>query len=129
MANDQLVLLINKVSVSPDRSYLKYNQAERGKIVDVTVVGNDGINPYDLSGKDIIFNETKKDNKTIIDGGGGLHSGKFIRTTDNDKQGKFSYQFCDYAYQQSGECNFEFTTDSKHIDCLLYTSPSPRDRG
>ena len=116
MANDQLVLLINKVSVSPDRSYLKYNQAERGKIVDVTVVGNDGINPYDLSGKDIIFNETKKDNKTIIDGGGGLHSGKFIRTTDNDKQGKFSYQFCDYAYQQSGECNFEFTTDSKHID-------------
>lgn len=116
MANDQLVLLIDKVNVSPNRSYLKYNQAERGKIVDVTVVGNDGINPYDLSGKDIIFNETKKDNKTIIDGGGGLHSGKFIRTADNDKQGKFSYQFCDYAYQQSGECNFEFTTDSKHID-------------
>ena len=116
MVNDQLVLLIDKVNVSPNRSYLKYNQAERGKIVDVTVVGNDGINPYDLSGKDIIFNETKKDNKTIIDGGGGIHSGKFIRTADNDKQGKFSYQFCDYAYQQSGECNFEFTTDSKHID-------------
>lgn len=116
MVNDSLVLQINKVNVSPDRNRLKYNQAERGKIVDVTVIDNDGTSPYDLTGKDIIFNDTKKDNVTIIDGGGGLHSGKFIRTDENDKQGKFSYQFCDYAYQQSGDCQFEFSADSKHID-------------
>ena len=116
MVNDSLVLQINKVNVSPDRNRLKYNQAERGKIVDVTVIDNDGASPYDLTGKDIIFNDTKKDNVTIIDGGGGLHSGKFIRTDENDKQGKFSYQFCDYAYQQSGDCQFEFSADSKHID-------------
>lgn len=119
MVNDKLVLQINKLNVSPDKNRLKYNQAERGKIVDVIVVDNDGVTPYDLTGKDLIFNDTKavgNDVKMIIDSGGGTHSGKFITTADDLKQGKFSYQFCEYAFEQSGECQFEFEADSKHID-------------
>lgn len=116
MANDQLVLQINKVNTTVDNKRLKYNQAERGKQVDVTVIDNDGVSAYDLTGKTIIFNEDKIGNKIIIDGGGGAHSGKFITNPDDLKQGKFTYQFTDYAMEQSGEAQFEFETDSKHID-------------
>lgn len=119
MVNDKLILQVNKLNVSPDRNRLKYNQAERGKIVDVVVMDNDGVTPYNLSGKSIIFNDTKtigNDTKIIIDGGGGAHSGEFITNDADLQQGKFSYRFCDYAFEQSGEAQFEFETDSKHID-------------
>ncbi|CCI85281.1 hypothetical protein FC52_GL000838 [Lactobacillus pasteurii DSM 23907 = CRBIP 24.76] len=118
MANDQLILQINKVSSSVDNRRLKYNQAERGRAIDVTVIDNDGSSAYDLTGKTLIFTEDKIENKIIVDSSDSLgsQSGKFIRTDENDKAGKFTYVFTDIAMQQSGEACFEFVTDSKHID-------------
>ena len=51
MTNDQLVLQVNKINISPDKAYVKYNQNERGKVIDINVIDNDGINAYDLTKK------------------------------------------------------------------------------
>lgn len=113
LANDQLVLQINKINISPDKSYVKYNQNERGKVVDINVIDNDGINAYDLTHKKIRFVEDKEDNKLIIDDEAD-NPGHFTRTAD--AQGKFSYTFHDLVYQRSGIARFEIYTDSEHID-------------
>ena len=67
MTNDKLVLNISKINISPDSTRLKYSQDERGKQVDVTVIGSDGSTAYDLTGKKIIFSEIKDGGKIIID--------------------------------------------------------------
>ena len=113
LANDQLVLQINKINISPDKSYVKYNQNERGKVIDINVIDNDGINAYDLTHKKIRFIEDKEDNKLIIDDEAD-NPGHFTRTAD--AQGKFSYTFHDLVYQRSGIARFEIYTDSEHID-------------
>ena len=113
MANDQLVLQINKINISPDKSYVKYNQNERGKAIDINVIDNDGINAYDLTNKKIRFVDEKEDNKLIIDDEADNPS-HFTRA--NDTQGKFSYTFHDLVYQRSGIARFEIYTDSEHID-------------
>lgn len=113
LANDQLVLQINKINISPDKSYVKYNQNERGKVIDISVIDNDGINAYDLTNKKIRFVEDKEDNKLIIDDEAD-NPGHFTRTAD--AQGKFSYTFHDLVYQRSGIARFEIYTDSEHID-------------
>lgn len=113
VANDQLVLQVNKISISPDKTYVKYNQNERGKVLDVTVIDNDGINAYNLTGKKIRFVDDKEDNKLILDDEADNPS-HFTRT--NDVQGKFSYTFHDLVYQCSGIARFEIYTDSEHID-------------
>jgi len=115
MTNDKLVLNISKIDISPDSTRLKYSQDERGKQVDVTVIGNDGSTAYDLTGKKIIFSEIKDGRKIIIDD----EMSHFIRTADNDKIGKFTYAFVDQTYQQSGEAHFEFTTDIEHVDTTI----------
>jgi len=115
MANDKLVLNISKINISPDSTRLKYSQDERGKQVDITVIDNDGITAYNLTGKKIVFSEIKDGGKTIIDD----ESTHFIRSADNDKIGKFTYIFPDQTYQQSGEARFEFTTDIEHIDSTI----------
>ena len=115
MANDKLVLNISKINISPDSTRLKYSQDERGKQVDVTVIGSDGSTAYDLTGKKIIFSEIKDGGKIIIDD----EISHFIRTADNDKIGKFTYVFVDQTYQQSGEAHFEFTTDIEHFDTTI----------
>ena len=115
MTNDKLVLNISKINISPDSTRLKYSQDERGKQVDVTVIGNDGSTAYDLTGKKIIFSEIKDGGKIIIDD----EMSHFIRTADNDKIGKFTYAFVDQTYQQSGEAHFEFTTDIEHVDTTI----------
>lgn len=116
--HDQLTLQINKVNISVDRDRLKYDQNERGKIVDVTVLDTDGLKAYDLTGKSIRFFDLKQGTppKIISDDGSTSTSGKFIRTSENDKLGKFSYQFQEFTYQQSGEAHFEFYTDKDHVD-------------
>lgn len=116
--HDQLTLQINKVNISVDRDRLKYDQNERGKIVDVTVLDTDGLKAYDLTGKDIRFFDLKQGTppKVISDDGSTSTGGKFIRTSENDKLGKFSYQFQEFTYQQSGEAHFEFYTDKDHVD-------------
>lgn len=116
--HDQLTLQINKVNISVDRDRLKYDQNERGKIVDVTVLDTDGLKAYDLTGKNIRFFDLKQGTppKVISDDGSTSTGGKFIRTTENDKLGKFSYQFQEFTYQQSGEAHFEFYTDKDHVD-------------
>lgn len=113
MANDQLVLQINKINVSPDKSYVKYNQNERGKVIDINVIDNDGINAYDLTNKKIRFVDDKEDNKLVLDDEAD-NPGHFTRTAD--AQGKFSYIFHDLVYQRSGIARFEIYTDSEHID-------------
>lgn len=115
MTNDKLVLNISKINISPDSTRLKYSQDERGKQVDVTVIGSDGTTAYDLTGKKIIFSEIKDGGKIIIDD----ETSHFIRTADNDKIGKFTYVFVDQTYQQSGEAHFEFTTDIEHVDTTI----------
>lgn len=115
MTNDKLVLNISKINISPDSTRLKYGQDERGKQVDVTIIGNDGSTAYDLTGKKIIFSEIKDGGKIIIDD----EISHFIRTADNDKIGKFTYVFVDQTYQQSGEAHFEFTTDIEHVDTTI----------
>lgn len=116
--HDQLTLQINKVNISVDRDRLKYDQNERGKIVDVTVLDTDGLKAYDLTGKSIRFFDLKQGTppKIISDDGSTSTGGKFIRTPENDKLGKFSYQFQEFTYQQSGEAHFEFYTDKDHVD-------------
>ena len=113
MANDQLVLQINKINVSPDKSYVKYNQNERGKVIDINVIDNDGINAYDLTNKQIRFVDDKEDNKLVLDDEAD-NPNRFTRT--NDSQGKFSYTLNDLAYQRSGIARFEIYTDADHID-------------
>lgn len=113
MANDQLVLQINKINISPDKSYVKYNQNERGKVIDINVIDNDGINAYDLTNKKIRFVDVKEDNKLVLDDEAD-NPGHFTRTAD--AQGKFSYIFHDLVYQRSGIARFEIYTDSEHID-------------
>ena len=113
MANDQLVLQINKINVSPDKSYVKYNQNERGKVIDINVIDNDGINAYDLTNKKIRFVDDKEDNKLVLDDEAD-NPGHFTRIAD--AQGKFSYTFYDLVYQRSGIARFEIYTDSEHID-------------
>ena len=113
MANDQLVLQINKINVSPDKSYVKYNQNERGKVIDINVIDNDGINAYDLTNKKIRFVDDKENNKLIVDDEAD-NPNRFTRT--NDSQGKFSYTLNDLAYQRSGIARFEIYTDADHID-------------
>ena len=115
MTNDKLVLNISKINISPDSTRLKYSQDERGKQVDVTVIGSDGSTAYDLTGKKIIFSEIKDGGKIIIDD----EITHFIRTADNDKIGKFTYVFVDQTYQQSGEAHFEFATDIEHVDTTI----------
>lgn len=113
LANDQLVLQINKINISPDKSYVKYNQNERGKVIDINVIDNDGINAYDLTNKKIRFVDDKEDNKLIVDDEAD-NPNRFTRT--NDSQGKFSYTLNDLAYQRSGIARFEIYTDADHID-------------
>ena len=113
MTNDQLVLQVNKINISPDKTYVKYNQNERGKVLDVTVIDNDGINAYDLTNKKIRFVDDKENNKLIIDDEAD-NPDRFTRT--NDSQGKFSYTLNDLAYQKSGIARFEIYTDADHID-------------
>lgn len=113
MTNDQLVLQVNKINISPDKTYVKYNQNERGKVIDINVIDNDGINAYDLTNKKIRFVDEKEDNKLIIDDEADNPS-HFTRA--NDTQGKFSYTFHDLVYQRSGIARFEIYTDSDHID-------------
>ena len=113
MANDQLVLQINKINVNPDKSYVKYNQNERGKVIDINVIDNDGVNAYDLTNKKIRFVDDKEDNKLVLDDEAD-NPGHFTRTAD--AQGKFSYIFHDLVYQRSGIARFEIYTDSEHID-------------
>lgn len=113
LANDQLVLQINKINISPDKSYVKYNQNERGKAIDINVIDNDGINAYDLTNKKIRFVDDKENNKLIVDDEAD-NPNRFTRT--NDSQGKFSYTLNDLAYQRSGIARFEIYTDADHID-------------
>ena len=115
MANNKLVLNISKINISPDSTRLKYSQDERGKQVDITVIDNDGVTAYNITGKKIVFSEIKDGGKVIIDD----ESTHFIRSADNDKIGKFTYIFPDQTYQQSGEARFEFTTDIEHIDSTI----------
>lgn len=115
MADDQLTLTIAKSDEPFDIPSVKYNRVELGKAIDVTVTDTDG-NPYDLTGKSIVFVDKFNDESkgVIIDNGTTDNSGKFIRS--NDSEGKFKYVFQKNVFQGSGKAQFEFTKDSNQVD-------------
>ena len=115
MADDQLTLTIAKSDEPFDIPSVKYNRVELGKAIDVTVTDTDG-NPYDLTGKNIVFVDKFNDESkgVIIDNGTTDNSGKFIRS--NDSEGKFKYIFQKNVFQGSGKAQFEFTKDSNQVD-------------
>lgn len=115
VANDQLTLQINKINLTSDNDRLRYNQRERGKSVDVTVIDANGASPYDLTGKKLQFVDEKEGHKIILDDGSAPDSGGKFVVTDT-KNGKFTYTFVDQTYQRTGIAHFEFITDSEHID-------------
>lgn len=115
MADDQLTLTIAKSDEPFDIPSVKYNRVELGKAIDVTVTDTDG-NPYDLTGKSIVFVDKFNDESkgVIIDNGTTDNSGKFIRS--NDSEGKFKYVFQRNVFQGSGKAQFEFTKDNNQVD-------------
>lgn len=115
VANDQLTLQINKINLTSDNDRLRYNQRERGKSVDVTVIDANGASTYDLTGKKLQFVDEKEGHKIILDDGSAPDSGGKFVVTDT-KNGKFTYTFVDQTYQRTGIAHFEFITDSEHID-------------
>lgn len=120
MANDQLVLHINKVLANIDKDQLRYNSDERGKGVDVTVIDTDN-SAYDLTGKTIRYCEQKDNGKVIIDQEGddndSGNGGKFtVGPEEEQKAGHFTYNFSKLVYQKSGNGWFEFVTDANNVD-------------
>ena len=115
MADDQLTLTITKSDEPFDIPSVKYNRVELGKAIDVTVTDTDG-NPYDLTGKSIVFVDKFNDESkgVIIDNGTTDNSGKFIRS--NDSEGKFKYVFQRNVFQGSGKAQFEFAKDNNQVD-------------
>ena len=115
MADEQLTLTIAKSDEPFDIPSIEYNRLELGKAIDVTVTDTDG-NPYDLTGKSIVFVDKFNDESkgVIIDNGTTDDSGKFIRS--NDFEGKFKYVFQKNVFQGSGKAQFEFTKDSNQVD-------------
>ena len=110
-----MTLTTDKSTAIIENTRLKYSQDERGKQVDIAVIGDDGSTPYDLSGKKIVFTEMKQGGKIIIDGS----NDHFIRSPENDKIGCFTYKLIDEVFQQSGEAHFQLTTDLEHIDTTI----------
>lgn len=115
---DSLVLQINKVVTSVDNDRVEYNARERGKVLDVKIIGTDQV-AYDLTGKHFRFVENKDGGKVVIDDEADKDNapdgaGKFTRV--DDKNGEFQYEYSRYIYQASGEAWFEVYSDSDHID-------------
>ena len=115
---DSLVLQINKVVTSVDNDRVEYNARERGKVLDVKIIGTDQV-AYDLTGKHFRFVENKDGGKVVIDDEADKDNapdgaGKFTRV--DDKNGEFQYEYSRYIYQASGEAWFEVYSDSDQID-------------
>ena len=118
---DSLTLQINKVVTSVDNNRVEYGNSERGKVLDVTVIGTNH-EAFDLTGKTIRFAENKENGKIVVDDQADSASkapdgaGVFTRTADDDKIGHFKYQYSRYVYQKSGEAWFEIYSDADHVD-------------
>ena len=118
---DNLTLQINKVVTSVDNNRVEYGNSERGKVLDVTVIGTNH-EAFDLTGKTIRFAENKENGKIVVDDQADSASkapdgaGVFTRTADDDKIGHFKYQYSRYVYQKSGEAWFEIYSDADHVD-------------
>ena len=111
--HDKLNLTIAKAERNTDFLVLKYSSTERGKVVDVTVKDIDGT-PYDLSGFDLEFVEELYNGNIVVDDGSQDNGGSFAKT--DLKNGKFSYQFQEGAYQYDGWAHFKFKQNSNLID-------------
>ena len=111
--HDKLNLTIAKAERNTDFLVLKYSSTERGKVVDVTVKDIDGT-PYDLSGFDLEFVEELYNGNIVVDDGSQDSGGSFAKT--DLKNGKFSYQFQEGAYQYDGWAHFKFKQNSNLID-------------
>lgn len=118
---DNLTLQINKVVTSVDNNRVEYGNSERGKVLDVTVIGTNH-EAFDLTGKKLRFAENKENGKIVVDDQADSESkapdgaGVFTRNANDDKAGHFKYQYSRYVYQKSGEAWFEIYSDADHVD-------------
>lgn len=115
---DNLTLQINKVVTSVDNDRVEYNASERGKVLEVQIVGTNHV-ALDLTGKTLRFVENKTGGKIVVDDQadkGNEKDGAGIFTILDAKSGRFTYQYSRYIYQASGEAWFEVYSDSDHID-------------
>lgn len=115
---DSLTLQINKVVTSVDNDRVEYNASERGKVLEVQIVGTNHV-ALDLTGKTLRFVENKTGGKIVVDDQadkGNEKDGAGIFTILDAKSGRFTYQYSRYIYQASGEAWFEVYSDSDHID-------------
>lgn len=111
--HDKLNLTIAKAERNTDFPVLKYSSTELGKVIDVTVKDIDGT-PYDLSGFDLEFVEELYNGNIVVDDGSQDNGGSFAKS--DLKNGNFSYQFQEGAYQYDGWAHFKFKQNSNLID-------------
>lgn len=111
MANATLELYIDKTKDFTYPPRLTFDNAERGKTIDVKVFGEDE-QPYDFTGKTIKFVETSQPygDNTVIDD----QADHF--TDQAPKEGKFTYTMPEQAFYADGNARFEFWQDDTKID-------------
>lgn len=103
MALSELNLTTNKNLVSLQSETLR--QSESGLILKANLLMPDG-SPYDLTDKEVIFNEHKANDKYIVD----------TNVQSDDKpHGSISYQLHPQAYAASGTAWFEIQDESGNV--------------
>lgn len=107
MSLGQITLTTNKTVSNVGDYVRKIGQDERGQVLPVIVVDATGT-PYDLSGKKIVFSESKDSGKYVVDDGKDSRSGKFTLT--DAKNGKFSYTLQEQVYPESGTAWFDIVS-------------------
>lgn len=107
MPLEQIALTTNK-SVSNVGDFVrKIGQGERGQVLPVLVTDANG-SPYDLTGKKLVFSETKDSRMYVVDDGQATDAGKF--NPIDLKNGKFSYTLQEQVYLESGTAWFDIVS-------------------
>lgn len=117
MSLAQITLTTNK-TVSNVGDYIrKIGQGERGQVLTVLVTDQNGA-PYNLTGKSLVFSETKNSGQYVVDDGKGTQSGKFALI--DAAHGKFSYTLQDQVYTESGTVWFNIVNpDGTVVDTTI----------
>lgn len=113
MSLDLITLQTNKSITVANNNIRVIRQSEKGLVLPVALLNTNGV-PYDLTGKSLVFSETKTSNKIVIDDGTGDNAGKFQIT--DAKNGKFNYTLQAQVYAASGEAWFEIKNGDTVVD-------------
>lgn len=96
-----------------EHNSITLRQSEIGLTLPVRILGNDD-EPYDLTGKTLVFSERKQGKKAVIDDGTGKDPGKF--TMVDAKNGRFLYRLQVQAYTAPGRAWFEIKDGDTIVD-------------